>query len=115
MRPTVQPPTAWHSSERSENGCDLLYTPVSELGRLWAFKGDCDTSYFGHPTGARLPVVPGLEPASEPCRMRRLAATLPRLTQGRPSTQKRFEHARCKVSSALLERLQRQPTGGAYE
>ena len=50
-----------------------------------------------------------------PGRMRRLAATLPRLTQGRPSTQQRFEHARCKVSSALLERLQRQPTGGAYK
>eukprot|EP00964_Phaeocystis_antarctica_P095549 scaffold61986_cov37-Phaeocystis_antarctica.AAC.1 len=32
MRPTVYAPTAWHSSERSENGCDLLYTPVSELG-----------------------------------------------------------------------------------
>eukprot|EP00964_Phaeocystis_antarctica_P069446 scaffold42204_cov74-Phaeocystis_antarctica.AAC.1 len=41
MKPTVHGPTAWHSSERSENGCDLLYTPVSELGRLWAFKGDC--------------------------------------------------------------------------
>eukprot|EP00964_Phaeocystis_antarctica_P059086 scaffold35069_cov45-Phaeocystis_antarctica.AAC.1 len=40
MRPTVHAPTAWHSSERSENGCALLYTPVSELGRLWAFKGD---------------------------------------------------------------------------
>eukprot|EP00964_Phaeocystis_antarctica_P048046 scaffold27822_cov67-Phaeocystis_antarctica.AAC.1 len=40
-RPTVHAPTAWHSSERSENGCELLYTAVSELGRLWAFKGDC--------------------------------------------------------------------------
>eukprot|EP00964_Phaeocystis_antarctica_P081756 scaffold51165_cov49-Phaeocystis_antarctica.AAC.1 len=45
MKPTVHARTAWHSSERSENGCGLLYTPVSELGRLWAFKGDCRQSY----------------------------------------------------------------------
>ena len=89
--------------------------PRREAGRQMETAACGSSSLCCRPTGGRLPIVAGLEPASEPGRMRRLAATLPRLTQGRPSAQKRFEHARCKVSSALLERLQRQPAGGAYK
>eukprot|EP00964_Phaeocystis_antarctica_P119359 scaffold83100_cov53-Phaeocystis_antarctica.AAC.2 len=91
----------------------LVVRPSATLGLCGPACGS--GSLCCSPIGGRLPKAAGLEAARMPGRMRRLAATFPRLTQGRPSTQQRFEHARCKVSSALLERLQRQPTGGAYK
>ena len=100
---------------RAMHRCTRYSCHQGEAGRQMETAACGSSSLCCRPTGGRLPIVAGLEPASEPGRMRRLAATLPRLTQGRPSAQKRFEHARCKVSSALLERLQRQPAGGAYK
>ena len=67
------------------------------------------------PIGARVPTHLGLEAASEPGRTHRPAGTLPRPTRGRPSKLKRFASACCKVCSAGVERLERQPASGALK